>query len=163
MCSTRQYWIIRQNYGEKTCQLDMKNFIRSEKFITCPWGGWGEHRQNVIDGRFNISANDQDRKFVEDIKIGDIVLIPFAKNNGKNNGMFLAEIISDVVNDFESEFKYDLKGTKTRIQKNSGQIFRPVGRRIKIIREYHETIRGLPIKTLTKKNEELLRVLINGY
>lgn len=162
MSSARKYWIIRQNYGERTYQPDMKNFIRSEKFITCPWGGWGEHRQNVIDGKFNVSANDQDRKFIEEIKIGDIVLIPFAKTNKQNNGMFLVEIISEVVDDFESEFKYEFKGKTTRIQKNSGENFKPIGRKIKIIKEYDETCRGLQRNTLTEKTDKELWVLINS-
>lgn len=154
--SSTEHWVLRQNYGEKTYQPDMKNFIKSENFITCPWGGWGEHRQTIIDGKFNILANNQDRKFIKDMKIGDIVLIPFSKHNGNDNGMFLAEITSDVVYDLENEFKYDIKGKTTRIQKSSGEIFRPIGRHIKIVHEYDETIPGLPRRTLSKMGGDMM-------
>ena len=80
-------YVIRQNYSESTNQEDMKRFILDKKIITCPWGGWGQDRENVINGIFNENtsggvtrkSSGQDRMFVESIKIGDIVVIPFSK------------------------------------------------------------------------------------
>ena len=84
------FWVLRQNYGEKTNQEQMKELILRQKFVACPWGGWGPERQNVIDGIYNKqvvrpggrTSNNQDKRFVEEMKIGDIILIPFAKKRG---------------------------------------------------------------------------------
>jgi predicted Mrr-cat superfamily restriction endonuclease len=83
-----QFWVLRQNYGEKTDQIKMRKLNTKNGIITCPWGGWGNQRKNVIDGVYNEvvpekpserSSKGQDRRFVEEMKVGDIVLIPYAK------------------------------------------------------------------------------------
>jgi predicted Mrr-cat superfamily restriction endonuclease len=100
MSLSNNFWVLRQNYAEITNQTDMKSMILSQKFVTCPWGGWGLARQNVIDGIYNAKTSDisgrhssnQDKKFVETIQIGDIVLIPFA--NSKE--CIICKIVSDI-------------------------------------------------------------------
>ena len=142
MTSRINFWVLRQNYGEITNQSDMKNIITSQKIVTCPWGGWGLPRQNVIDGIYNENVPDnsrrpscgQDRKFVEDMRIGDIVLIPF---KGKKE-CILARITSEVeyaINTglYWKEYQDDSKIRICDIAE--GTPFIPVGRHIEIIND----------------------------
>ena len=167
MSLRNQFWILRQNYGEITNQTNMKNLIKSQQFVTCPWGGWGIHRQNVIDNIYNEifydesdrTSSGQDRKFVEEMNIGDIVLIPFAKNNG----YIVARITSDVEYAINTGLYWKKKGNKIYIGDNDGLPFRPVGRYIEIISEYFTpSNKSLGQWTLSKiKNKELLSELNN--
>lgn len=133
-----QFWVLRQNYAETTNQDDVKNLIKSQKFVMCPWGGWGTPRQNVIDNIYNEIVCDesgrpsggQDRKFVEEMNIGDIVLIPL-----KKNGYIVAKITSDVEYAINTGLYWKKEGKTINIGNNDGLPFRPVGRYIEIISE----------------------------
>lgn len=162
------FWVLRQNYGEKTNQEQMKNLILNQKFVTCPWGGWGEERQNIIDGLYNKqivrpggrSSNNQDKKFVENMKIGDIVLIPFAKKRG----CIIARITSGVEYSIDTGLFWRENGNTTTITAEHGEgglPFRPVGRRIEIIRDDYIPDSILNIMTLTKMSDTLIRNLNN--
>jgi hypothetical protein len=139
MSSRINFWVLRQNYGEITNQLDMKKIIMEQQIVTCPWGGWGLPRQNVIDAIYNEYVPDkskrgssgQDRRFVEDMEIGDIVLIPFS---GKKE-CIVARITSDVEYAIDTGFywKETDAGKITIDDIDDGLPFRPVGRRIQII------------------------------
>ena len=165
MTLRNQFWVLRQNYAEITNQTNVKNLIKSQQFVTCPWGGWGTPRQNVIDNIYNETLRDesdrtssgQDRKFVEDMNIGDIVLIPFAKNNG----YIVARITSDVEYAINTGLNWKKKGKKINIGNNDGLPFRPVGRYIEIISEdFITSNKSLGQWTLSKiNNKELLSEL----
>jgi hypothetical protein len=166
MSLRNQFWILRQNYAETTNQDDMKKLIKSQKFVTCPWGGWGIPRQNVIDNIYNENVCDesrrsskgQDRKFVEEMNIGDIVLIPFANNNG----CIIARITSNVEYAIDTGLCWKKEGETINIGNNDGLPFRPVGRYIEIISEDFIPNKSLGQWTLSKiKNEELLSRLNN--
>jgi hypothetical protein len=139
MNTRNNFWVLRQNYGEITNQSDMKSLIMEQKIVTCPWGGWGLARQNVIDAIYNEhvidiskrASSSQDRKFVEDIQIGDIVLIPFS---GKKE-CIVARITSDVEYAIDTGlFWKENEAGKVKISSTvDGLPFRPVGRRIEII------------------------------
>ena len=140
MASRINFWVLRQNYGEITNQTDMKNMIRSQEIVTCPWGGWGIPRQNVVDGIYNENKADisrrpsggQDRKFVEEMCVGDIVLIPF---KGKKE-CILARIASDVEYAINTGlyWKECEDDSKIRIcDIAEGTPFIPVGRHIEIL------------------------------
>jgi hypothetical protein len=145
----------------------MKSMILSQKFVTCPWGGWGLARQNVIDGIYNAKTSDisgrhssnQDKKFVETIQIGDIVLIPFA--NSKE--CIICKIVSDVEYCIDTGLYWSEKGKQIKISENSneGVSFKPVGRRIEIISECFIPNRKLGQLTLTKMNSEIVARLCN--
>ena len=160
-----QFWVLRQNYGEITNQTDVKNLIKSQQFVSCPWGGWGTHRQNVIDNIYNETFRDesdrtssgQDRKFVEEMNIGDIVLIPFAENNE----YIVARITSDVEYAINTGLCWKKEGKKINIGNNDGLPFRPVGRYIEIISEdFIPSNKSLGQWTLSKiNNKELLSEL----
>ena len=86
--SYTNFWVIRQNYSEKTDQIKMRELNTKQRFIACPWGARGNERLNVINGIYTevipVSpggrlSKSQDRRFVEEMKIGDIVLIAYAK------------------------------------------------------------------------------------
>lgn len=155
-----QYWILRQNYCEITNQSNMMELIKNQRFVTCPWGGWGLPRQNVIDGIFNEyvcdenrrSSKGQDRKFVEDMKIGDIILIPFAKSKT----CILAKIISDVNYAIDTGLYWNKEDNQIKIGQNDGLPFRPVGRYIEIIREDFIPNKSLGQLTLSKMNRDLV-------
>jgi hypothetical protein len=154
-----QFWILRQNYGEITNQQDMKNLIKRQKFVTCPWGGWGTHRQNVIDNIYNEnvcdesdrSSNGQDRKFVEEMNIGDIVLIPFSKINC----YIIAKITSNVDYAIDTGLYWKKVSKQIYIGDNDGLPFRPVGRHIEIISEDFIPNKSLGQWSLSKMNKEL--------
>ena len=160
------FWVLRQNYGEKTDQSQMKNLILNQKFVTCPWGGWGLERQNVIDGLYNKqivrsggrSSSNQDKKFVEDMKIGDIVLIPFAKKRG----CIIARITSDVEYSIDTGLFWTENKDKTTIDEQGDLPFRPVGRRIEIIRDDFLPEYRLSMMTLTKMTDTLIHKLNNN-
>ena len=71
-----QFWVLRQNPCANTNQEQMRNFIITQQFITCPFGHISDARNNVLNGRYNETdpewkSNSQDRKFIENMKIGD--------------------------------------------------------------------------------------------
>ena len=95
------YWVLRQNYRENTDQHRMRELNTKHRIITCPWGGWGNAQTNVINGVYNEiiphrpggrSSKGQDRRFVEEMKVGDIVLIAYAKQKT----CVIARVTSDV-------------------------------------------------------------------
>lgn len=130
-------WSIKQNPYQNTDQTLMRNLILREEMVTCPFGHVGEVRNNVIDGKYNETNEigdpslQQDRKFAEAIKIGDILVITFTGIKE----CILARVISDT--------KYLINtGLFTRLEETSGKFkidndgdvpFRPVGRTIQII------------------------------
>jgi hypothetical protein len=167
MASRINFWVLRQNYGEITNQTDMKKMIRSQQIVTCPWGGWGIPRQNVVDGIYNENKADisrrpsggQDRKFVEEMRVGDIVLIPF---KGKKE-CIIARIASDVEYAINTGlyWKECQDDGKIRISDvEEGTPFRPVGRRIVINNEKYIPKSAPNRNTLSKmkkmKNDVIL-------
>jgi len=163
MSLNNNFWVLRQNHAEKTDQAKMKLFVKTHQFITCPWGDHGKQRENVINGVYNDnrnqpcrSSNGQDRLFVEDMKIGDIVLIPFAKRNG----FILARITSDVIYSIDTGCNRREQGRKIVIDEKSGGVpFRPVGRKIEVIREIYEIEKTIPRRTLTKMSASLMNLI----
>lgn len=160
-----QFWILRQNYAEKTDQTNVRDLILSQQFVSCPWGGWGIHRENVVNGTYNDkpsvgrSAYSQDRRFVEDMQIGDIVLVPFA---GKSTSCIIARIVGPV--------EYAIDTGLSRIETDGviklgseGEPFRPVGRRIEILNAEYPKPARLGQWTLCKMNRELEANLIALY
>jgi hypothetical protein len=149
-------WILRQNYAEITNQKDMRELIINQKFVTCPWGGWGEPKQNVMNHKYNEkfpekSSRGQDRKFVEDMEIGDIVLIPFAKRRE----CIIVRICSNVEYEIETGLFWNQQGNQIKIG-SEGQPFKPVGRRIEILNEKFIPGIGLGQWTLSKMNKTLV-------
>lgn len=158
----KTYWVLRQNYGSKTNQAQMRDFIKTQCFISCPWGGWGEKKQNVIDRKYNEtplpnnrSSRGQDRRFVEDMKIGDIVLIPFAKGHGH----IVARIVSDVEYDFHTGLFWTETGNQIAIQATGEQPFSPIGRRIEILSDEFNPKCHLGQLTLCKMNSAVLQMI----
>jgi hypothetical protein len=126
----QNFWSIRQNPYAKTNQNQMRDFILSQNVVTCPFGHIGNGRNNVIDGVYNErNSMSQDRKFIEEVKIGDIVLIPFA---GLKE-CILAKIISEPIYAVDTGlFTTTTKG-EIEISEEGDMPFRPVGRKIEII------------------------------
>jgi len=167
MASRINFWVLRQNYGEITNQTDMKKMIRSQQIVTCPWGGWGIPRQNVVDGVYNENKADisrrpsggQDRKFVEEMRVGDIVLIPF---KGKKE-CILARIDSDVEYEINTGLYWKEYQDESKIRISDvaeGTPFRPVGRYIEIIDDKYVPKSAPNRNTLSKmkkmKNDVIL-------
>jgi hypothetical protein len=148
-----QYWVLRQNYAEKTDQTNVRDLIISQQFVSCPWGGWGQHRKNVVNGTYNDnptvgrSAGGQDRRVVEEMQIGDIVLVPFA---GQST-CILARIVGPV----EYAIDTGLSAMETDgviLLGSEGEPFYPVGRRIEILNAEYPKPAGLQPKTISKTN-----------
>lgn len=164
MSLRNQFWTLRQNYGERTNQKNMRDFILSTRFITCPWGGWGDHRTNVINGVFNEepvgnskrTSRGQDRRFVQEMKIGDIVLIPFTGHDT----CILARIIGDVEYGIDTGMFWRESNNKVVINVSGGEPFRPVGRRIEILNaDLLRPCRHLGQQTLMKMGASLVNRL----
>ena len=92
-------WILRQNPCRKTNQSAMMEFIKDQGIITCPYGHVVEASNHVDCNEYNNydedgdTSRNQDRRFVEDIKIEDIVVIPF--NKGQNPNALIVKVESD--------------------------------------------------------------------
>lgn len=164
MSLRNQFWVLRQNYGEITNQKNMRDFILSTHFITCPWGGWGDQKTKVINGVFNEEAVDeskrtsrgQDRKFVQEMRIGDIVLIPF---KGQKTCV-LARITGDVEYGIDTGMFWRKSNDKVRIDVAGGEPFLPVGRRIEILNaDLARPSPHLARQTLTKLRVDLVNRL----
>jgi len=157
---SNQYWILRQNYGEKTDQTDVRQLIMSQKFVSCPWGGWGVHCENVVNGVFNDnpsigrSANSQDRKFIRDMQIGDIVLIPFA---GQNT-CIVAQITSDVEYKIDTGLSWSEQNGKIKLG-DKGEPFCPVGRYVEILQTDFAKPSNIGQWTLSKMSTQLISTL----
>ena len=118
----------------------MRNFVISQNLITCPFGHLSEERTAVIDEVDNENAKwkskSQDRKFIEDMKIGDIIVIPFKGITP----CLLAVIESDPIYAADTGYYYNTSHSdKIHISREreirGGTPFRPVVRKIRIIGE----------------------------
>lgn len=126
-----QLWSLRQNPYANTDQTQMRKAILENNFVSCPFGHLSVCRNNLLDGRYNREANKQDVQFIEDMKVGDIVLIPFKGQKA----CILAKIVSDPIYCIETGL-YTSQHSGEQIQiteSGGGEPFRPVGRRIEIL------------------------------
>jgi hypothetical protein len=151
-----QFWVLRQNPCANTNQEQMRNFIITQQFITCPFGHISDARNNVLNGRYNETdpewkSNSQDRKFIENMKIGDKCIIPF---KGINECL-IVEIISEPMVQWTGLFTIQRDGEEIQLA-NEGEIpFHPVGRQIRIL-NYNKIFtdkRVLPRASLAHTNE----------
>ena len=71
------YHQIRQNPYGKTNQSEMRDYILDTGILSCPFGHIGECRGKIMDKTYNAEAKGQDQYFIEELKIGDIVVIVF--------------------------------------------------------------------------------------
>jgi hypothetical protein len=135
--SINNYWVLRQNYGEKTDQIKMRE-LNLKGIITCPWGGEGNARKNVIDGVYNEMvphkpggrlSKGQDRRFVEEMKVGDIVLIAYAKQRT----CIIARISSSIEYSIDTGLYWTDKGDFIELTETGDKPFFPVGRQIEIL------------------------------
>lgn len=151
-------WMLRQNPCGKSDQNGMMEFLRKEKIITCPYGHIPEASGHVDRRAFGVYTEDgnqslqQDRRFVHDIKKGDIVVIPFAKK--ENQRLLIVRVESDVCpsRSFRNMFVIYHHGDVVRItpqvEENhlgSGyeiKLFRPVYRKVSIIMEVPRPVDG---------------------
>ena len=155
----RNIWVIRQNNGGHTNQSFMKKFNIDYGTIICPWGIFGESRSCIIDRHYNEnnpswSSGGQDRMFVENINIGDILVIMYSKIKE----CVIAEVVSDVNFEKSTDLKIsELKkedGKASYIISEDGEFeFRPITRDIRIIRDnvmFTDKRRLGTMKTLVK-------------
>lgn len=148
---TTTTWMLRQNPCGKTNQISMMEFIKKEMIITCPFGHVTEASNYVDQFVFNTydedgkTSGNQDRRFVRDMKIGDIVLIPFVKHENPN--ILVVKVESDAMpsKSFKDMLVIYEQGTVVKITHDlNGQytgsqyevkLFRPVYRKISILIE----------------------------
>ena len=162
----QQYWTIRQNPYSITNQTQMRELIISQSFVSCPFGHlselaaialglsiWG--RDNVVNGVYNEQhSNSQDRKFIENMNIGDIIVIPFAKLRE----CILARIVSDPIYGIDTGLFTSMRDGKIQVTNEGDTPFRPVGRKIHIIRDdvIFNDKRVLPRVSLARINPNIL-------
>ena len=131
----QQFWCIRQNPYANTDQRQMHELIISQNIVTCPFGHLNEVRNNVLNGVYNEEhptwkSHSQDRKFIENMNIGDIILIPFA---GLRE-CILARIVSEPIYGVDTGLFTSMRDGKIQVTNKGDIAFRPVGRKIQIIR-----------------------------
>jgi hypothetical protein len=136
----RNYWCLRQNDGENMDQTSMYDFIIDTGVVFCPWGLSGICKQNVTEQLYNETfdlspeklSKSQDRKFVTDMNIGDIVLIPFLQTNRCIVGRISSNVIYDV--DTNYSILYSSSGKKLiKYYSDELEQCKPIGRFIEII------------------------------
>ena len=126
----QQFWSLRQNPYANTNQRQMREFIISQNIVTCPFGHLNIERNNVINGVYNEEqSHSQDRKFIENMNIGDIILIPFA---GLKE-CILARIVSEPIYGVDTGLFTSVRDGKIQVTHEGDTPFRPVGRKIQII------------------------------
>jgi len=152
----QQFWCLRQNPYANTNQIQMRDFIISQNIITCPFGHLSRERNNVIDGNYNEEiSNSQDRKFIENINIGDIIIIPFAGIKE----CILARVTSEPIYGFNTNLFSIRLNNMIQLSNNEGTPFRPVARKIEIINMniIFEDKRILPRTSLSHVNQNILQ------
>tara|TARA_B100000902_G_C27291451_1_gene907367 strand:- start:1279 stop:1680 length:402 start_codon:yes stop_codon:yes gene_type:complete len=119
----------------------------------------GTERNNVLDGQYNEKnkvwkSKSQDRRFIEDMKIGDIVIVPF---KGIKQ-CIMARIISNPLYVIDTGLFITTEKNKIHISDKGDIYFRPIGRQIEVIGENIEfnDKRVLPRVTLSSINPSIL-------
>jgi hypothetical protein len=133
----------------------MRELIISQNIVTCPFGHLNEARNNVINGVYNEEqSNSQDRKFIENINIDDIILIPFA---GLKE-CILARIVSKPIYGIDTGLFTSMREGIIQVTDKGETPFRPVGRKIQIIRKdvVFADKRVLPRASLTHINPNII-------
>ena len=130
----QQFWAVRQNPYKKTNQIQMRELVISQNIVTCPFGHLGNERNNVLDGVYNEDhpewkSQSQDRKFIENMNIGDIIVIPFKGITG----CIIARIVSDPIYCVDTGLFTSMLNGEIQISPDGDTPFRPVGRKIQII------------------------------
>jgi hypothetical protein len=152
----QQFWCLRQNPYANTNQIQMREFIISQKIVTCPFGHLSDERNNVIDGNYNEEiSNSQDRKCIENINIGDIIIIPFAGIKE----CILARVTSEPIYGVHTGMFTIKNNNMIQLSNNEGTPFRPVARKIEIInmnRLFNDK-RVLPRMSLSHVNPNILQ------
>jgi hypothetical protein len=157
-----QLWSLRQNPYANTDQTQMRKAILENNFVSCPFGHISVCRNNLLDGRYNTEANKQDVQFIEDMKIGDIVLIPFKGQKA----CILAKIVSDPVYCIETGLYTSQKaGEQIKISHSDagGEPFRPVGRRIEILNSnvvFTDKRKFIPMNTFKRLSARILQEVL---
>ena len=158
-----EYYLVRQNPYGKTNQEQLRHFILSQQLVTCPFGHFSDYRNSVVDELYNENhpqwkSNSQDRNFMETLKVGDFILIPFTDRKE----CILARIISEPIYTYTSGLFW-YKNTKNEYQlvKKKGKTrtpFRPNVRKIEIIdlNIQFTDKRVLPRRTFCKFNPSIL-------
>jgi hypothetical protein len=157
-----QLWSLRQNPYANTNQTQMRQVILEKLFVSCPFGHTSVCRDNVLDGRYNTGANKQDVQFIDEMKVGDIVLIPF---KGKKS-CIIARIVSEPVYCIETGlYTSHQAGEEIKISelKEEGVPFRPVGRRIEILNSnvvFADKRKIVPMNTFKRLSSRILQDLL---
>ena len=155
----QQFWSVRQDPYANTNQRQMRELIISQNIVTCPFGHLNQERNNVINGVYNEEhptwkSHSQDRKFIENMNIGDIILIPFAGIKE----CILARIISEPIYAVDTKLFTSMRDGKIQVKNEGDTPFRPVGRKIQIIRNdvIFNDKRVLPRVSLSHINPNIL-------
>jgi hypothetical protein len=130
----QQFWSLRQNPCANTNQAQIRELIISQNIVTCPFGHFPNERNNVINREYNEShqewkSQSQDRKFIETMNIGDIVVIPFA---GIKNTILARITSSPIFGITTGMFQTEVDG-EINISHEGTIPFCPVGRTIEIL------------------------------
>jgi hypothetical protein len=160
-----QCWMCRQNPNANTNQEQYRNLNISHNILTCPFGHFGVSRSNIIDGIYNENrlkwpSKSQDRIFIEEISIGDYVLIPYYNMDY----CVLAKIISTPIYIIETGLFININEDEIKLSDHydEGYIhFRPIGRKIQIISENVKVdLSKISRQTLSKLDKTLIQQYI---
>jgi len=166
MSYRQSHWSLRQNPWGSTDQDQMRELIISQLIVTCPFGHVGHQRNNVVAGTFNETdpewaSQSQDRTFMNsnEMKIGDICVIPFRNSNRRRRNCMLVRIVSPPIYTIDTGLFTTRRDDGSITLTEEGELpFRPAGRRIEIIFENYNLTdkRILPRMSLSRINPSTL-------
>lgn len=155
------YWCLRQNPYAKTDQNDMYNYITQTNYITAPFGHINEYKDNVVNLTYNNShpkwaSMGQDKLFMEEMKVGDIVFIPLKQDSR----VIVCKITGGTTVDRDSKYKITEVNKQYKLNQTEmdGKVFEPIVRPIKVIKVLMKgteitDMRCFPMNSLTKLSD----------
>ena len=125
---------IRAGYSSNIPQEDMYEFAMEFEYIQCPWSYYPRERVEIRDG---IYPNKAARIFMNDLKIGDQVVILY---KGLKKSIH-AEVVSEPEYDLDSNVYARKISHHLWKNKINPENYNPIVRKIRVIKELEFTLK----------------------
>ena len=88
---------------------DYINYLENNQVITCPWGHNLKDMIKIVNKEYTPEARNQDKNFVDNLSIGDYIIIPLP-----NREFLLKRVISNELKFIESDLVMVTPNQQTR-------------------------------------------------